>query len=64
MQEQCGNLCFQATDFLILQEAAETYVVGLFEDANQCTIHIKQLTVMPRTFNWPIGSGVDMVKYL
>jgi len=31
-----------------LQEAAEAYVVGLFEDSNLCAIHARRVTVMPR----------------
>ncbi|KAL0221037.1 hypothetical protein RCL1_000891 [Eukaryota sp. TZLM3-RCL] len=34
-----------------LQEAAENYLVGLFEDSNLCTIHAKRVTVMPRDMN-------------
>ena len=31
-----------------LQEAAEAYLVGLFEDSNLCAIHAKQITIMPK----------------
>lgn len=39
---------FQATTIQALQEAAEAYVVGLFEDTNLCAIHANRVTVMPR----------------
>ena len=44
--------CFrwQSTAILALQEAAEAYMVGYFEDANQCAIHAKRVTVMPKDF--------------
>ena len=31
-----------------LQEAAEAYLVGLFEDTNFCAIHAKRVTIMPK----------------
>ena len=31
-----------------LQEAAEAFLVGLFEDCNLCAIHAKRVTIMPR----------------
>ncbi len=39
---------FQSSALLALQEACEAYLVGLFEDANLCTIHAKRVTVMPK----------------
>ena len=42
------DLRFQSAAVLCLQEAAEAYLVGLFEDTNLCTIHAKQVTIMPR----------------
>jgi histone H3 len=33
---------------LAIQEAAEAYLVGLFEDANLCAIHCKRVTVMSK----------------
>ena len=37
---------WQASALLAIQEAAEAHLVGLFEDANLCTIHSKRVTVM------------------
>lgn len=34
--------------FVILQEASEAYLVGLFEDTNLCAIHAKRVTIMPK----------------
>ncbi|KAK6939382.1 Histone H2A/H2B/H3 [Dillenia turbinata] len=42
------DLSFQGDDVLALQEVAETYLVGVFEDTNLCTIHAKRATVMPK----------------
>jgi histone H3-like centromeric protein A len=39
---------FQADALLALQEAAESFLVHLFEDSNLCTIHAKRVTIMPR----------------
>ncbi len=33
-----------------LQEAAEAYLVHVFEDSNLCAIHTKRVTVMPKDF--------------
>ena len=37
---------WQATALSALQEAAEAYLVGLFEDTNLCAIHAKRVTIM------------------
>ena len=39
------NLRFQSAAILCLQEAAEAYLVGLFEDMNFCVIHAKRVTI-------------------
>jgi histone H3 len=46
-----GDLRFQSTAVLALQEASEAYVVGVFEDANLCAIHAKRVTVFARDMN-------------
>jgi histone H3/H4 len=33
---------------LALQEAAEAYLVSLFEDTNLCAIHARRVTIMTR----------------
>jgi histone H3 len=43
-----GDLRFQSTAVVALQEAAENYLVGLFEDTNLCAIHGKRVTILPR----------------
>ena len=42
------DLHFQAVAILCLQEAAEAYLVGLFEDTNLCAIHAKRVTITPK----------------
>jgi histone H3/H4 len=39
---------FQSTALMALQEAAEAYMVGLFEDTNLCAIHAKRVTITPK----------------
>ena len=43
-----SDLRFQSQAVLALQEAAEAYLVGLFEDTNLCAIHAKRVTIMPK----------------
>ena len=42
------DLRFESLAIAALQEAAEAYLVRLFEDANLCAIHAKRVTIMPR----------------
>ena len=39
---------FQSTNIAALQEAAENFIVGLFEDVNLLAVHTKRVTVMLR----------------
>jgi len=38
----------QSTALLALQEAAEAYLVGLFNDTNECALHAKRVAIMPK----------------
>ena len=43
-----GEIRFQSQAIMALQESAEAYLVGLFEDSNLCAIHAKRVTIMPK----------------
>ena len=42
------DLRFQREAIATLQEAAEAYLVGLFEDTNLYAIHAKRVTIAPK----------------
>jgi histone H3 len=42
------DLRFQSSAIMALQEASESYLVGLFEDTNLCAIHAKRVTIMDK----------------
>lgn len=42
------DLRFQSSAVFALQESAEAYMVGLYEDTNLCAIHAKRVTIMPK----------------
>ena len=44
----CGKVRFQSASIMVLQEASEVYLVGLFEDTNLCAIYAKRVTIMPK----------------
>ena len=46
--EYKNDLRFQQSAVLAMQEAAEAYIIGLFEDTNLCAIHGKRVTIMPK----------------
>ena len=62
------DLRFQSSAVAALQEAAEAYLVGLFEDTNLCAIHAKRVTIMPKDIQlarrirgeraWDLSNGV------
>ncbi len=43
-----SDLRMQSTALLALQEAAEAYLVGLFNNTNECALHAKCVTIMPK----------------
>ena len=47
-QEFRADLRFQSSAILAMQEASESYLVGLFEDSNLCALHSKRVTIMPK----------------
>ncbi|CAL4933426.1 unnamed protein product [Urochloa decumbens] len=40
-----SDMRFQSHAMLALQEAAEAYLVGIFEDTNLCAVHAKRVTI-------------------
>ena len=42
------DLRFQSAAVMALQEAAEAYLVGLFEDTNLCALHSKRVTIQSK----------------
>lgn len=42
------DLRFQSHAMIALQEACESYLIGLFEDTNLCAIHAKRITIQPK----------------
>ena len=47
-QDCSPNIRFQKVAMTALQEAAETHLVGLFEDTNLEAIHARRVTIMPK----------------
>jgi histone H3 len=39
---------FQSLAILAIQQAAENYLVSLFQDTNLCAIHAKRVTITPK----------------
>ena len=47
-QKLKNGIKFQSAALGALQEAAESYLIGLFEDTNLCSIHANRITIMPK----------------
>jgi histone H3-like centromeric protein A len=48
MRPQGTGLRWQSQAIMALQEAAEAFMVHLFEDTNLCAIHAGRVTIMPK----------------
>jgi len=46
---------------MALQEAAEDYLVGLFEDTQQCAFHAKRVTIQAKDMK--LACRIRGVKY-
>ncbi|KAH1236732.1 histone H3.2 [Glycine max] len=57
------NLYFHSSAVSTLQEAAEAYLVVLFEDTNLCTIHPRELPLCPRTEAYLVGLLFIFIEY-
>lgn len=47
-QEFKSDLRWQGSAVLALQEAAEAYLTGVFQDANLCMLHANRVTLQPK----------------
>lgn len=47
-QDYKSDIRWQGVAVMALQESAEAYLVGLYEDSNLCSIHAKRVTIMPK----------------
>ena len=54
---------FQSTALAVFQEAAENFLVGLFEDDNLLAIHAKRVTVMPRVIRLALRIRGDQARW-
>ena len=53
MQSIRADLHFHSTAIMALQEAGEAFLVGLLEQANHCTIHVKHVMMMLKGIQLP-----------
>ena len=57
MQQEYVWYRLQASAILALHEVVESYLICLFEDANLCVIHSKQITIMPKDIRLVVHQG-------
>ena len=56
------DFCLTPATVLALQEAAESFLVCLFEDTNLCAIHTKCVTIMPKDMKLALRIWGDMYQ--
>ena len=54
---------FQSTALAALQEAAENFLIGLFEDVNLLAVHAKRVTVMPHDISLALRIRGDQTHW-
>ena len=54
---------FQSTALAALQEAAENFLMGLFEDVNLLAVHAKRVTVMPHDIRLALRISGDHFQW-
>jgi len=57
------GLRFQSSAIMALQEAAESFLVQLFEDTLLCAIHARRVTIMPKDMNLARRIRGDVFKF-
>ena len=57
------GLRFQSSAIMALQEGAEAFLVGLFEDTNLCAIHAKRVTILPKDMCLARRIRCDHLRY-
>ena len=50
LQDVKSDIRLTASSVEAIQNAAEAYLVSIFEDANLCAVHARRVTVMPKDF--------------
>ena len=54
---------FQSTALAALQEAAENFLIGLFEDVNLLAVHAKRATVIPHDIQLALRIRGDQSRW-
>jgi len=55
--EYKNDLRFSKSGISAFQEAAEAYLIRLFEDLNHCAIHSRRVTIMPKDLHLRVKIG-------